>query len=54
MKTYGKPRKEYANRKKRGTSMACLCCIPRKAHIGGKFNKARARRDAKRFIKEQS
>ncbi len=54
MKTYGKPRIEHANRKIRGTSMACPCCIPHKAKIGGKIFKARARRDAKRIIKEQS
>jgi len=28
MKTYGKDRRAYANRKRRGTSMACPCCIP--------------------------
>jgi hypothetical protein len=28
MKTYGKDRQAHANRKRRGTSMACPCCIP--------------------------
>lgn len=28
MKAYGKDRRAHANRKRRGTSMACPCCIP--------------------------
>jgi hypothetical protein len=42
MKTYGKDRQAYANRKLRGTSMACPCCIPWSASKGKAF-KARAR-----------
>jgi hypothetical protein len=32
MKAYGKDRRSYANRKLRGTSMACPCCIPSSTH----------------------
>lgn len=49
MKTYGKDRKAYANRKRRGTSMACPCCIPRATHRKSKTRvyKKRARQAGK-------
>ncbi len=52
MKAYGKKRKECANRKKRGTSMACPCCIPRQTHRKSQTRvyKKRERQKAKKDI----
>jgi hypothetical protein len=52
MKTYGKDRKGHANRTRRGTSMACPCCIPRSTKLASntKSYKKRARQAAKKEI----
>lgn len=50
MKTYGKDRRGCANRKRRGTSMACPCCIPLSAKLKSptKAYKKRARQEGKK------
>jgi hypothetical protein len=50
MKAYGKDRRGYANRKLRGTSMACPCCIPSSTHRKSqtKAYQKRARQEAQR------
>jgi hypothetical protein len=52
MKTYGKDRKGHANRTRRGTSIACPCCIPRSTKLASntKSYKKRARQAAKKEI----
>lgn len=53
MKAYGKPRCDCANRKIRGTSMACPCCIPRSTHRKSqtKVYKRRARAAGRKAAK---
>jgi hypothetical protein len=43
MKAYGKRRDECANRRIRGTSMACPCCIP-----GTTWHRSKTRKYKKR------
>lgn len=54
MKTYGKHRRDCANRKKKGTNMACPCCIPNstKRKSPTKAYKKAARRENKKLTKE--
>jgi len=54
MKTYGKDRKASANRKIRGTNMACPCCIPSSTHRASqtKIYKKKARQEGKKQVKE--
>ncbi len=55
MKAYGKQRVECANRKRKGTSMACPCCIPHstKKKSGTKVYKKRERQKAKHEIQNR-
>ncbi len=54
MKAYGKSRRECANRKKRGTNMACPCCIPNSTHRKSptKVYKKAERQKAKKEVKD--
>ncbi len=55
MKAYGKPRSDCANRKWRGTSMACQCCIPRitKRKSPTKVYKKKARQAGRRAAEDK-
>jgi hypothetical protein len=55
MKAYGKKRHECANRKIKGTDMACPCCIPSKTKrkSGTKVYKKAERQKAKKLVKEE-
>jgi hypothetical protein len=49
MKTYGKKPRDCANRRLRGTGMACPCCIPYSAVAKRKQFKKAARRANKKL-----
>ncbi len=47
MKPYGQPRGKGSNRKIRGTSQPCSCCVTLESHTKSRLFKRRARREAK-------
>lgn len=54
MKAYGKDRRAHANRKIRGTNMACPCCVPVSTHRKSqtKSYKKTARQAGKKEVSE--